>query len=260
MPAKKIFAALFIIVVAVGGFVAGLYLLRQRQNASLPAAVPTGDAKVYISPEANQVAIGETFDSTISFNTQGIPISGIAIQLVYPFSGTSPEVTMQGISISSGLTSSDWTCPTQNSRTESGNVIVEIGCANTSSSGFVSTQNTDLATVTFKAERQPITSPVTMRFDPANSVITRKSDNQDILLIPESVGAYTVGEASQVTVTLTPTARPTGVTRAVSPTTGAVSSGTPTPTALPDTGAITPTLVGAIFGGLVIIGALVLAI
>ena len=271
MPAKKIFAALFIIIVAVGGFVAGLYLLKQRQNIQVPGAVPTGEAKVSISPETGTVAIGNTFDATINFNTSGIPISGVAVQLLYPFSGTTPEVSVQSIRVSTGLSVADWSCPTQNFKTEGGNVVIDIACANTSSTGFTSSQNTQLATITFRADRQPITSPLVMRFDNANSVITRKSDNQDILLIPVSSGSYTIGEPSQVTSTATPTptTRLTGtitptrrVTVTVTPTLTTEITGelTATPTALPDTGMSAPTIMGVVFGAAVVFGAIMLAI
>jgi len=274
MPAKKIFAALFIILVAVGGFVAGLYLLQQRQNIDSPAAVPTGDAKIYIKPETGTYAIGDSFDVVVSFNTQGIPIAGIEAQLVYPYSGTTPEVSVQRVTISSGLSAGDWTCPTQGNRTEDGNVIIEIGCANTSAYGFVSTAETQLATINLKAERQPLTSPVTIRFDPANSTIKTRTDNRDILLTPESSGTYVIGQSTQATATVAPTARLTGTgsitatktptpTRAVTTTasvTVSETSTTPTPTALPDTGFVSPTMIGAVFGGLVIMGAILLAI
>ena len=46
MTAKKTLAAVLVILVAIGGFVAGLYLLRQRQELREEAAVPGGQAEV----------------------------------------------------------------------------------------------------------------------------------------------------------------------------------------------------------------------
>src|SRR3990167_7431167 len=154
MPAKKVIVALLIIVVAIGGFVAGLVLLRERQNLVEEAAVPTGQAKVSITPETGSFAVGDTVQTNVSFNPANIPISGVAVRLLYPFSGATPEVSVQSIQVNQTLLSSgDWTCPTQTSNIEGSNVIVDIACANTSAAGFAANTNTLLATVVLKVER-----------------------------------------------------------------------------------------------------------
>jgi len=60
MSAKKILAALVVIVVAIGGFVAGLILLRERQDLREEAAVPGGQATVSIEP-ASGISTGIVF-------------------------------------------------------------------------------------------------------------------------------------------------------------------------------------------------------
>ena len=50
MTAKKTITAVVVILVAIGGFVAGLLLLRQRQELREKAAVPGGQAQVSIFP------------------------------------------------------------------------------------------------------------------------------------------------------------------------------------------------------------------
>ncbi len=278
MPAKKIIVALLIIIVAVGGFVAGLYLLKQRTNLQQEAAVPGGQAEVSISPSTGNFDTGQTIDTSISFNPANIPISGVAVRLTYPFSGTTPEVTVSSIEVSSSLTSTgDWTCPTQTNTQQNGNVIIDIACANTSASGFTANTDTLLANVKLQVNRAPASQPLVLRFDPALSVITRKSDNQDILLIPTSTGTFTVGTVES---TATPTTRPNAtvtvtprvsVTRAPSATpvvTAAVTSSvtsevTATPTTaaqLPDAGVSYPTVMGVGLGVMVIVGSLLLAL
>lgn len=266
MPAKKILVALLIIVVAVGGFVAGLVLLRERQELREEAAVPTGQAQVSISPESGNFDVGDNIQTSVFFNTANIAVSGVAVRLSYPFSGSTPEVSVSSIQVNQTLTGSgNWTCPTQNSNLQGGNVIIDIACANTSAAGFSSNTNTLLANVTLKVDRTPSASPFVIRFDPALSVITRKTDNQDILLIPASNGSYTVGGA---VATPTPTSKVTGSPTPTSKVTGSPSptkTVTPTQTTkggetLPDAGISYPTLWGLGLGILMIVGALLLAL
>ncbi|OGM18508.1 hypothetical protein A2686_02805 [Candidatus Woesebacteria bacterium RIFCSPHIGHO2_01_FULL_38_10] len=274
MPVKKIAVALVIILVAVGGFAAGLILLRERQDLREKASTPTGTTEVSISPETGSYEIGESIETTIYFNPAGIAISGVAVRLMYPFSGGTPEVSVENIEINSTLLATgDWTCPTQDSTQQGESVIIDIACANTSASGFSASENTLLANVNLKVNRPPAVNPITLRFDAASSVITRKTDNQDILLIPSSTGVYTIGEA-EVTPTSPPeaTLTPTGTlvaTRTPTPTSRltvtptSTISATPTVTSkggeeLPDAGISYPTIMGIVIGILMIGGALIL--
>ena len=96
--------------------------------------------------------------------------------MTYPFSGATPEISVSSIQVNQTLLSSgDWTCPTQNSKLEGINVVIDIACGNTSAAGFTANTDTLLASVSLKVERAPTVSPLIMRFDPAKSVITRKS-------------------------------------------------------------------------------------
>src|SRR3989344_4595789 len=272
MPAKKIIVALLIIIVAVGGFVAGLVLLRERQELREEASVPTGQAEVSISPETGDYEVGDTINSSIYFNPANIAISGVAVRLTYPFSGTTPEVSVSSIEANSTLLSSgDWTCPIQNSSLSGGNVVVDISCTNTSAFGFTANTATLLANLTLRVDRTPSVSPLVIRFDPAESIITRKTNNEDILLIPTSTGSYTVaGATTQISGTPTPTTRVTGsptpttrLTGTVTPTRAVSATATPTGTGkggLPDAGVSYPTYFGIGLGILVIIGAALLAL
>lgn len=280
MPAKKIIVALLIVAVATGGFVAGLVLLRQRQDIRERAATPEGDATVTIEPSSGNFDIGSSITTRVSFNTAGIAVNGVAVRLRYPYSGVTPEVSVSGIDINTALLSSgDWTCPTKNSTQIAGNVVIDIACSNVgSATGFSSTSNTLLATVNLRVERTPASNPLVISFDPALSIITRLSDGQDILLIPTSNGTYTIaGEQPTATpapttgVTGTPTAtprltatvtpRPTG---SVTPTPTKVTTATPTSTPkggeLPDAGVSYPTILGVGLGILILAGAFLLVL
>lgn len=271
MPVKKVVVALLTIVVAIGGFVAGLVLLRQRQELRQLASVPGGQAQVSITPETGSFNIGDTIRASVYFNPANIPISGVAVRLMYPFSGTTPEVRVSRIEINPTLLNSgEWTCPTQNTSLQGGNVIIDIACGNTSAYGFVANTNTLLASIDLSVERTPATNPLVIRFDPAQSVIIRKSDGEDILLIPTSTGTYTIGQgAVSPSLTPTPTTRVTStpsptprLTLTPTPRRTATASATPTTTkgGLPDAGVSYPTLLGVGVGVLTIIGALLLAL
>lgn len=272
MSAKKIIVAFLIIAVAIGGFVAGLVLLRQRQDLREEASVPGGQAQVSITPETGTYNVGDTIETSVFFNPANISISGVAVKILYPFTGATPEISVQNITISSTLLSSgDWSCPTQETQQEGSNIIINIACGNISASGFTSNSNVLLANVTLQVNRELQTSPLVVRFDPADSVITRKSDNQDILLIPTSTGSYTVGTTTQpttvpsVTPTRSPSLTPTPTrvpTATATPRVTATGSATNTPTTaqLPDAGISYPTILGIGVGVLIIVGAFMLAL
>lgn len=284
---KKVGVAFLIILVGVSGFLVGLYLLREQQDIREQAAVPGGQATVSISPSSGDFEVGDNITAEVSFNTSGIPISGVAVRLLYPFSGISPEVSVIRVQVDEDLLASgNWSCPTRNAFQQGGNVFIDVACANLSASGFVSNSNIKLATIEMRVNRLPSTNPLVLRFDPQQSVITRRNDNQDILLIPQSQGSYIVKALSspttapsvtpvptEVTMTSTPTATRSltmTVTVSLSPTktiepsiTDYLSSEkdlTPTKAKLPEAGVSIPTVLGIVLGILIVVGAIVLAL
>src|SRR3989344_270520 len=109
MTPRKLLVAVLIIVVAIGGFVAGLFLLRERQQIIEEAAVPGGQAEVSVEPASGNFDVGSTINASVSFNPANIAISGVAVRLTYPFTGATPEVTVESIEVDSTLLSSgDW--------------------------------------------------------------------------------------------------------------------------------------------------------
>jgi len=278
--AKRTIFAIIVLLVAGAGIIMGLRLMRERQELREEAAVPGGQAQASLFPETGLFGVGDTFPVSIYFNTANIPISGISIRLTYPYSGATPEYVASDIEINSVLLSSgDWTCPTRNVSAEGGAVNIDIACANISASGFSSSTNTLLATFDFTIERTPAVDPLTLRFDPSMSVVTRKSDGQDILLIPTSTGEYSVSGATGPTATPTPT---TAIDATTTPTQVPTSTVTPTPTTrltptatgsasptstttkggqeLPDAGVAYPTIFGIFIGIISIIGAFILVL
>ena len=262
MPAttKKILIAFLVILVAIGGFVAGVLLLRQRQELREEAAVPGGQATVSLTPTTGDFKVGDTIKTSIFFNTANIAVSGVAVRLTYPFSGTTPEISASQVELSPSLLSSgDWSCPTKNVTEQAGNVNIDIACANTSAAGFSVNTDTLLATVKLTVNRSPSASPLVVKFDPNQSIITQKSNGQDILLIPSGTASFTFGG---VVGSPTPTTRLTGTP---TPTASASVSATPTkkptatPSGLPEAGISTPTFVGLAVGVLLILGSLMLA-
>jgi len=273
MQTKKIVAALVIILVAVGGFVAGLILLQQDQDFEQKAAVPGGQATVSVEPATGNFDVDQTISPKIYFDTANISISGIAIRLSYPYSGSTPEVSVSGIDINQTLLSSgDWTCPTKNSSLQGGNVVIDIACANVSASGYATSGKTLLADINLKVNRTPQSNPLTLRFDPSLSIITQKSNNQDILLIPASTGSYTIAGGNVATLTPTPTSKVSGTPTPTSKVTATLTPTTklsPTPTSsvskggveeLPDAGVSMPTILGVGMGVFAVIGAILLAL
>src|SRR4029079_12204397 len=152
----------------------------------------------------------------------------------FPFSGSTPEVSVTGIRVNSALLSNgNWTCPTQNASQQGGNVVIDIACVNTSAAGFTSTTDTLLANVDLKINKAPL-ALLEVKFDPALSVVTRKTDNQDILLIPSSTGSYTIAGAGAGVETATPTPTRAGTaTPTPKPTATTKATATPKPTATP---------------------------
>jgi hypothetical protein len=238
---RRVVLSILGVIVLVGGVVAGVFLIKQRQQLINKAAVPGGLATVSLFPTSGTFNVGDTFPVSVYFNTSGIAISGITIRLTYPYSGVSPEVTASNIFINPMIErSSDWNCPTKTVSAEGGNVIVDIACANIGASGYSNNADTLLATFDLTVGKTPATNPLVLRFDTSQSIITQKSNGQDILNIPDpnsASGVYTISGGTLPTNTPIPTS-----TIGSTPTPTPTSKLTPTPTTYL-TGTITPTLI-----------------
>lgn len=296
MSKKSILASLLAIIILAGGIVAGVFLVRQQQELREKAAVPGGQARVSLFPTSGSFKVGDSLPVSVYFNTSGVSISSIKLRLLYPFTGTSPEISASDIEINQVIEKSgNWNCPTKSVTTEGQNIAIDIACANISATGFSTNSDTLLATFDLTVNSIPQTNPFSLRFDPSQSIITQKSNGQDILNIPNNetgVAIFTVSlpdgptpiptkviaPTSTVRPTATPTAAKTPVptkvptaTPTVVKTTTTTPSLTLTPTAtrkvtptstanLPDAGYAVPTYIGLGLGILLITIAVLLAI
>lgn len=282
MSKKSIFASILAIIILAGGVVAGVMLVRQQQDLREKAAVPGGQARVSLFPTQGSFNIGDSLPVSVYFNTSGVSVSSVKLRLTYPFTGTSPEISASGIEINQVIEKSgNWNCPTKSVTTEGQNIAVDIACANIGATGYSTSSDTLLATFNLTVNRIPQTNPFSVRFDPSQSIITQKSNGQDILNIPDNetgVATFTISTPSGPTATptkgaaATPTATPTTKltptpteTLTVTPTKQA--SLTPTKTVsptnsaeLPDAGYSIPSFIGLGLGLILIVSAILLAL
>lgn len=260
----KLILAVILILFIVASIPITIYLVRQRQEIRKRAAVPEGEATVSLLPATGTYQVIQPFTVSIMFNTANIPISAIAVRITYPYTGTTPEVDASGIETSSSiLMSDDWSCPVKTTTPLGGTVKIDIACVNTSITGFSTSTDTLLASFDLVANQIPITNPITLSFDPSQSVITRKADATDILLIPVSTGSYTIIAAvgGRLEPTATPTPTPTSYfTPTPTATVGATLIPTPTVSLeeVPETGIISSTLIFLTSGGVLLLLAFLL--
>ena len=275
MPKKKVILTGLVTLLGVGGLVTGAVLIRERQNLERSAAVPGGRAEVRLLPAGGNFDVGETIPVSVYFNTDGVAVNGVSIRITYPTSGGTPEITTTDLEINPTLLSSgNWSCPTKTVEEDFNAVNIDISCADISAAGFSTSTDTLLATFNLEVNSTPATNPFVVKFDTSKSVVTQKSDGQDILGIPESTGSYSVGGASVstpiptvATPTVATTITPSVTTTLTATPTSVFSTSTPTPTevsttsaTLPDAGVSLPTLFGLGFGLVALFGALALAL
>lgn len=246
-PKKKlIIFGLIALLIVVAGAVAGVILTRQQQLIEQEASVPTGTAKITLTPDNKTVAAGDSFQAKIYFDTAGTKISAISVQLQYPFTGDAPPVTVENITINPVLaTDSMWDLPVKNTSTIDNTVLIKIAGFSSSIEGYSTSGQMELATITFKGS-----SPgnVLVSFNATESIITQKTDGADILLVPQGNGSYTVTgilETPAPTASSSPSPDPTSTG---SP--SGTSSGTPMPVPVTGIGSSTVLLIsiGLIMG------------
>lgn len=292
MSKKSVIASILGIVILAGGVVAGVMLVRQQQELREKAAVPGGQARVSLFPTSGSFNIGDNLPVSIYFNTSGVAISSVRLRLIYPFTGTSPEITASDIEINQIIEKSgNWNCPTKSITTEGQNIAIEVACANIGATGYATSSDMLLASFKLTVNKIPQTNPFTLRFDPSMSIITQKSNGQDILNIPDTETAtatftvvipsgpsptptkvLTPTPTKKPTATPTPTKAPTAtptIKAGLTPTVTTAATATPTkiitptPTLaaqLPDAGYVVPSYVGLGLGLVLIVSAILLAL
>jgi len=202
--AIKILSAIFLLVFLPMLVYASLQMIRYRQKAS----VEGGEFNVELSPASGTYRIDQSFPVAVKFDLGANPIyiAALAVRLIYNYSEDTPIFTVidsdelaNGTQVELGpeFKKEDWNCPVNKVTFGGGKALVDISCANTTITGYKTTEKVTLATVTFKATDTPANNPVELTFDAAESIITRKSDGQDFLAIPSSKGSYKI-ESSEL--------------------------------------------------------------
>ena len=248
-------------VIVLGGLIATLLLIPKGQDIREEAAVSGGIAKVFITPETNIINAGESFQASILFDTAGIAMSAITVQLEYLYEGNDPSISATAIQASSTLITDElWAFPVRSISEEDGKGTIKIAGFSGSVSGYQTSGQEVLATITFQGNSP---GSITASFDTSASIITSKENENDILLIPQSTATYTISGATAAptqapTVSPTPTSYPTSTP---TPLGGAqVSTPTASPSALPISGLSTPTIIGLSLGMILIFASFVVFI
>ncbi len=240
------------ILLLVVGTAIGIILVKKNQEIREKAATPTGTVRVFLSPESKTIKKGETFDVNVLLDTAGNYISALTINLTYQYSSSEPPIKVENIQINSSLlVNGNWNFPIKTYDASNGLAGIRIGGLNSSTTGYKTSGEETVATITFKGYDS---GSITLAFEPTTTKATNKTTGEDILLTPSSTGNYSV-EASQTTETPTPSTTPTPPSTGTNrPTSTPININTPTPSPAPqpESGVSTPTLIG-VGGGIVLI-------
>ena len=268
---KKLIIALVILAVTVVGLIVALVIVGQTQIFKKKAAVEGGVATVRLNPTTKTVEVNETFTVDVLFNTAEREISAISVLLKYPFSGSEPPIMVNNDIQISSILLDDWNFAVKRVVESDGEIHIEIGGFVNAQTGYTSTGEELLATLTFNSQSE---GTINVDFDVSQSKITDQAEGQDILLIPSSSGRYTAeGEIDGETPTPEPEETPTPEpedtptpepedtpTPTEAPDTITVPTSAPTPVPIQDSGVPGPTIIGLSAGVLLIIGSLLLAL
>lgn len=205
------------------GVIIALVLSSNSVDPRKNASVPGGTVEVSISPTSRTLAAGESTTLTVTLDTKGTPISGIAARIAYPFSGTQPLLTASNPNPIINQQDSNWDCQVVSTTVGTNVVQIDLGCLYIAQSGFISSTPITLESFTVTAGTATTATPFTLAFEPGSTVVTAKSNGEDIAAIPTSSSVITVSAGStSPTASPTPTSSPTPMVTA-----------TPTPTTAP---------------------------
>jgi len=202
MSFKRILLILGILV-AITGLIAGVVLVGRQQLLPKKAAVIGGVADVWLTPTTQTAEIGGSdFTVDLMMNTEGVPVSTIQVVLEYSYDGDlnrPPLEMLLPIQTNPLFQGGGWSIPIKNYTYQNGTARLEIAILNTTISGFSSTEDTLLASLTFTANSA---GTIEVNVIPEESRISQKSTNEDILGIPSNpVGTYTAGAGGGATPT-----------------------------------------------------------
>jgi hypothetical protein len=203
----KLLIQLFILLFLTYAVAVGVTLSQRSHELREEASVPDGVATVNFEPSKGNYSIGDVIESNIYFNTAGVALSSVVVRVVIPFSGSTSQVSVEEVAFNPEFLGSDeWVCPIAGTHTQGSNTIIDAACANIRAYGYKSDGKVLLATLKLKVIGSPSDNSITLRFDPSQSIVTRWSDNQDILLIPTSTASYKITPPNRFcTLELSPT-------------------------------------------------------
>lgn len=224
---------LFFLIASIG---ISLIVVGQRQNVRKNASEPgstSEEVTVSLFPTSKTLRVGESAETTIRINTGSIAVSAVSIHLTYLHTTQTPDLTISDLTLVP--TQTEWNCPVKTITEDATSTHIELGCLTTSSNGYASLGVVDFASFMLEANAAPITNPIIFRFDPNESLVSRKSDNENLLLIPISTGEFTITAGDPGSSSPTPTVTPVGVggtnplvTPTISPTPTSTTGTTPT--------------------------------
>ena len=212
------------------GVIIALVLSSKSVDPRKNASVPGGTVEISINPASRTLNPGESTTLTVTLDTKGTPISGIAARVSYPFTDTVPILTASDPNPLISQRDSNWSCQVVSTTVGTNVIQIDLGCLYVAQSGFISSTPIPLHSFTVTAGTPTVVTPFTLSFEPASTVVTSKETGEDIAAIPRNTSVITVSAA---TATATPT-------RAASPTP------TPTPTIDPASPTLTPTPVAGL--------------
>jgi|GEM_PF-5926803 len=212
---KKFFVVGGVLLLLLAGGV--LFYASQRQQDIRQRAAVSEGGKYHIflvDPATTSHPLNQTFPTEIRLSAEEPAqnkIAALSLSLYYTYGGEEPELKVvdpdtgeetDQVVLSDVVKGSTWSCPTNHisKDTNAKKVTVEVLCVNTGE-GFAAmeydssspTSGNLIATINFKASTTPDPNPVTISFDQAESIVTRKEDGKDYLVIPNSA-SLTIGE------------------------------------------------------------------
>lgn len=262
--------------ILISGLVAGLILVRQRQE--LRKLALEGQPTITLSPASSLIESYSGLPIEIFFNTHNVVITKIVVRLRYQYQEEEPQIKfdLKYSSFASDLLAAGWACPVMTTSFETGQVFVDLECQN--ETGYSTSADTLLAKVLLRAYDFPQVNPFEVSFDPARSFVIAKDEGKQISFQILTSGIYEVVACigctptpTPPTATPTPTPTPTsgvgglqptptpttavGVTPTPTTAAGAIPTSTPTVSLdqLPETASITPTFLSLITSGVLLL-------